>query len=212
MSFVLEYEALWTNIQANIASIRAGLGLPALNGPDGIGTGTIPVGREFDPFQLDAPSIVVVPTGIEFIPAQRGGERDGKLATVFVGGPVLYTMHLEHEAIIWGDPDPAGLNTTYDFSSTLELVREFVGALVRNLGNSPALRMDHAKFEQPEDVRKRGRYFRLPFAIKVPLVDEPFITLPFATQTTTGVTIDATIEEIFPDGSSTIAGVIQAPP
>lgn len=212
MSFRLEYEVVWNDIQSDMGGIRAGLGLPALNGPDGIGTGTIAVGREFEPFQLDAPAIVVVPTGIEFIPARRGGERDGELQTVFNAGPVIYTMWLEHEARIWGDPDPADTDNTYDFSSTLELIREFVGSLQRRLGGKPAVRLDHSVFDQPSDVRKRGRAFILQFAFQVPLIDEPFVILPFATQTTTGVTIDATLKEVFQDGSSTIAGVIAAPP
>lgn len=212
MSFQLEYEAVWNDIQADIATIRAGLSLPALNGPDGAHTGTISVGREFEAYQLDAPAIAVVPTGIEFIPARRGGERDERLETVYVAGPVLFTMWLEHAAYIWGDPDATRTDTSYDFSSTLELVREFCGSLRRRLGNSPALRLDHARFDQPADITKRGRYFVLPFAFQVPLVDEPYITLPFATPTTSGVTIAATLEEIFPDGTSTIAGVITAPP
>jgi len=212
MSFVLEYEAIWSDIQANVASIRTGLGLPALNGPDGVGTGTIPVGREFEPYQLDAPAVVIVPTGIDFIPARRAGENDGRVQDVYIAGRTLWTMWLTHEARIWGDPDPAESDISFDFSSTLELVRELGGALQRRLGGIDAIRLDSARFDQPEDARRRGRALILPFAFQVPLVDEPFITLPFATQTTTGVTIDATIEEIFQDGSSTIAGVIQAPP
>ena len=66
-SFPTQLGTLFGAVQAQIATVRAGLGLPALNGPDGAGTGTIPVGAEYEPYQLAAPSIVIVPVGEDFL-------------------------------------------------------------------------------------------------------------------------------------------------
>lgn len=212
MAFVTDYGAFWKAVETDVRGLRQGLSLPALNGPDGAGTGTIPVGQEFKPYQLDAPSVTVVPTGIEFFPAKRAGERDGTLAGVFTNGRALYLMQVQHEIWMWGDPDPGKQQPGYDFNSCVELLREVVGAMQRAAGGIPSIQLSAARFDQPTDVNRRGRMLVLPVSFWAPIVDEPYILEPFATSTTPGVHIAATLEEVFNDGSSTIAGIINAPP
>lgn len=87
-----------------------------------------------------------------------------------------------------------------------------LGALARNLGNVPNLRIGDARWDQPTDDKRYGRALILPFGFMADISDEPWITAPWATQSTSGVQVSATVIETFPDGTSTTSGVIVAPP
>lgn len=52
----------------------------------------------------------------------------------------------------------------------------------------------------------------VPWSFAVNVADEPWIVLPYSTEAATGVQIHTTVEMAFPDGTTTVAGVIIQPP
>ena len=92
--------------------------------------------------------------------------------------------------MLWGDPDPNFATTSdvlYDFDSTLELRREFIEALYTNAGGVPGFKLDGGRWDQPTNERRSGRMYVLSFSILSSIDSEPYIYLPFATATTSGV-------------------------
>jgi hypothetical protein len=85
-------------------------------------------------------------------------------------------------------------------------------ALAHNLGGPAAIRLYSARWDQPTDMVRRGRLLVVEVGFETPVTQEPYIVLPFSTATTSGVQIHATLEVVFPDGSSSVAGIIIAPP
>lgn len=120
--------------------------------------------------------------------------------------------HLHFDVHLWGDPDPTGQNPLWDFSTTTELYREFVIAWAQNLGNIPNVNIGEGVWRQPTDDKRLGRLLVVPVAWAADISQEPWIVLPYATSTTDGVQVDTTVEMSFPDGSTSVAGVIVAPP
>jgi hypothetical protein len=113
---------------------------------------------------------------------------------------------------LWGDPDLTSVNNLQDFDTTIELYRELLGSFVRVLGNVPNVSIGEARWDQPTHDRRFGRLLIVPVGFYAAITDEPWISLPYATSTTAGVQVNATVVEDFPDGSSTSSGVIVAPP
>jgi hypothetical protein len=131
----------------------------------------------------------------------------------------FYRRVLHFDAHLWGDesPTPSNPPTEYDlwysFNTTVELEREFLGALMRNCGNDPAIYEGlSGKWEQPSNQNRLGRCLILAFTIETPVTDEPWIFLPFAQSTgSSGVQIDVDTVMVFPDGTSTDQGVFIVP-
>ena len=221
-SFPTQLGTLFGAVQAQIASVRAGLGFPALNGPDGAGTGTIPVGAEYEPYQLAAPSIVIVPVGEDFLPKRQTGTnpKGPDLSFVSVPTKAYFSSLLHFRAMLWGDPDPNFATTSdvlYDFDSTLELRREFIEALYTNAGGVPGFKLDGGRWDQPTNERRSGRMYVLSFSILSSIDSEPYIYLPFATATTSGVEMSttfvlATDDTSNPASSEVFATLIAPPP
>jgi hypothetical protein len=92
-------------------------------------------------------------------------------------------------------------------------MREFLGALMRNAGNNPAVFQDlSAEWRQPTDITRLGRLLVLTFPLELPITDEPWITLPFAqVPGGSGVSIDVDTQMVFPDGTSTDQGIFIVP-
>jgi hypothetical protein len=212
VAFPVTFESIVSAVQATVAAYRSTNGLPPLNGPDGVGTGTIPIGAEYLDMQLSPPCIWVVPVSERFGPKDRSGIEDG-----YTQPPPTryYTTRHTLEAWCWGDEDPsfaATGNTAYSFDSTLELRREFVLGLVK-LGDVPELGSLEGRWEQPSNEVRLGRLFVLTFDVKLGLDDDPYVFLPFATDSSSGVQVVTTIQAISPDGTSTEQmGTIIAPP
>jgi len=208
---------LVTPVQTWVAAARATQGLAALNGPDGVGTGTICVGAEYLDFQLSPPGIILVPTSEEIGSDYLGdGATDGTEPTT----PKRYWKGaLTFDAWCWGDEDPNFVttqNTTYSFDSALELRRELCLALA-TLGGIPSVGRLRGRWDQPTNVKRLGRMYVLSSQMWTPIDDldvGPLTVAPFATSTSTGVSIDATVQATSPDGTQTTteATVVAPPP
>lgn len=207
-AFPADYAAFWTAVAAYIAQTRASIGLPALNGPDGAASGSITLGQEFISAQLDGPAIFVVPDGIDFAPGKQSGNPEATIGA--------YTACLSWErctAYLWGDPlsdssavQPYPAKIIGDsFNSTRELARELIIALIALGRGTPTIDIGgmHAKWWQPNNDTRRGRMLKLDFRYMVPVTDLPWISLPYATSTTSGVVVEAAIQAVSPDGSQT---------
>jgi hypothetical protein len=117
------------------------------------------------------------------------------------------------EARIWGDPDPTGQNPLFDFDTSAEIHRELLGGMYTCLGGIPNIRSLDPRWEQSTDDNRLGRLLIAQVAFGSDVSAEPWISLPFATPTATGVQIHETVEAVSPDGSqSTTTGVIVVPP
>jgi len=204
--------ALFTAIFADVAATRFARGLPPLISAH--------LGNEWVSREESPPRIVVVPTSTSYKPMRRMGVQpmQGQLSQV---NPRTFFRRLMHfTAHIWGDESPspqspiAETDLWYSFNSTVELEREFLGALMRNCGNDPAIYEGlSGDWSQPTDLNRLGRLLLLRFTIETPVTDEPWIVLPFASTagSTVGVTIvvDTTVQ--FPDGTSTDQGTFTVP-
>jgi len=106
---------------------------------------------------------------------------------------------------LWGDPDPCGQNPLHDFNSTVELYRELLGAMYRNVGGAPNVRAEQSVWQQPTNDRRLGRLLVLPLAWGADLADEPYTIVPFANPGVPGesVQVDLTVVAVAQDGSST---------
>jgi hypothetical protein len=121
-------------------------------------------------------------------------------------------------AHFWGDetPTPSSPPTEqdlwYSFNSTVELEREFLGALMRNCGNDPAVKLHGGEWVQPTNMQRLGRLLVLSFSIETPVTDEPWTILPYAQSTGgSGVSIQIDPVMLFPDGTSSDQGLIIIP-
>jgi len=212
--FVTDLVALFTPVSAQITTERVGLGLPALICPPHVAgvVGSLMIGQEWLRREHSPPRIVLVPTGARYEHSRRPGVQPISGRVAEVEPKFRFTRWLSFEAHLWGDPDLSGTNGLQDFNACIELERELLTALYDNCGGTPNIRHSDSRIEQPSQDLRFGRLWILPFAIGTPVVDLSNVVLPFATATTAGVQVDTTVQANFPDGSSTEAGVIIAPP
>jgi hypothetical protein len=204
-------------VQANIASYRTAMGLPQITGPDGVNSGTLSIGEEYLKFQLAPPGIIIVPMG-----GHLRNYLDSGVQTSIA--PILpkqyWTDEMAFEAYCWGDEDPAGAppagSQLYSYNSAIELRRELAVALAQ-IGGIPEAQFGRYRWT-PEsgDTNRIGRVLTLEFALWSPVNDTiigPNVIVPFATDSSSGVQVDAAIVATSPDGSSTLqVGTIIAPP
>lgn len=170
---------------ANISASRARQGLPPLNGYDG-NDGQIAVGQERIADEMDAPRIIIVPTGLsDFKNEQRtlsaATQPAGPTLTMRDNQPkVLWSAKLEFTAYIWGDEWPGDTPKPiwWDFNTSLELFRELAMTLYRT-ASGPSVNLGAPVFDQPTDQERRGRWLVAPFSIKVPITDEPYVMLQY---------------------------------
>jgi hypothetical protein len=203
--------ALFTTIFADVQANRFNRGLPPLVSAH--------LGQEWLKAEESPPRIVVVPTTTEYKPMRRIGAQPMRGTIDQVNPRPFFRRLLHFRAHLWGDeqPSPSSPPTEqdlwYSFNSTIELEREFLGALMRNAGNDPAIYAGLAgTWSQPTDLSRLGRSLLLDFSIETPVTDEPWITLPFAQSTGgAGVEIVVDTQMDFADGSSTDQGTFTVP-
>lgn len=191
--FDVDFDEVFGKVSADIASVRQSRGLDPLV-PDG----AVLVGKEHLPVQQRAPRIVIVPMGATYEPARRVGKQVSP-GLVNANPAVFWLQWLKFYAYCWGPdaPQKSAKTTLYGFSTSLELARELMGALARNLGGVPNIRLEPAEFDQPRDIMKSGRLYVLGFAIGTSVTDEPWtIAEP--------VSGDVTVSETSPDGSQNV--------
>lgn len=85
-------------------------------------------------------------------------------------------------------------------------MREFLGSLMRNAGNDPAI-FDGlaAEWRQPTHEARLGRLLVLTFSLELPITDEPWTMFK-----PTSVAVDTIL--VLPDGTSTDGGTFVIPP
>jgi len=213
--YLVDLVQIIASVSADIDQVRANRNLPPLRGaPTGYPAGSIMVGEEWLRHEQSPPRIVLVPTTISLSPARMLGIQAAANSQRVSDLPLrsFYYQRIRFDAHLWGNPDPNGANPLYDFNSTLELYRELVGAFYRQLGGAPSIEHGEARWAQPTQDRRLGRMLIVPIAFFGDLTDEPYTLLPYSTATSGGVQAAITVVENFPDGSSTAAGPIVAPP
>jgi hypothetical protein len=208
-----DYAAIWGAVFSEIATVRAARSLPAA---------TLHLGQEWLQATESPPRIVVVPTTFRYGPSRQLGGAAGPNAyfTQASSNPkAVWRRIVGFDAYCWGDESPSmssppveNPDAWYGFSSATELERELLIALRNNLGGAAAISEMSARWEQSTDMLKLGRLLIVSFAFDTPVTQEPYVILPFASETASGVQVSATMEEVWPDGTSTIAGVIVTPP
>ena len=176
----------WSN---QVAASRSRQGLPPLTDEGG----KIAIGQERLNDEMSAPRIVLVPTGLsEFKNEQRMPL--SPTHTMADNQPkVLWSAWLGFEAHFWGDewPGKTPKPMWWDFNTSLEMFRELASALYRTC-TGPSVRMGAPSFDQPTDQARSGRLLKADFAIKIPILDEPYVMLQYGAHPK--VEIDLTVE------------------
>ena len=205
---------LFSNVQAHVISQRSQQGLTPLV------TGGFLFGQEQLRREHAPPRIVIVPTGAPSYKATSRmpqGLPTGRRSDI---NPKVFLSRLQSfEAHLWGDPTatPSSPMTmadlTSDFDACVELERAFLDGLRIYCGNMPNLHINRSEFRQPTDDVRLGRLLVLDFAIETQVSTLPATVLSYSTTPVPGSSFDvsATVEMQFPDGGSSIAGVIVIP-
>jgi hypothetical protein len=114
---------------------------------------------------------------------------------------------------LWGDDDPTFTNPLLSFNNAIELYRELLGSFYRNLGGAPNVRIGRAEWRNSAADNRSGRLLVVEIGWICDITDEPYYIVPIANPGVPGssVQIDLTVEAIWPDGSSTVAGTLTLP-
>jgi hypothetical protein len=205
-----DFVAMFSAIFGDVASTRLARGLPALV--------SMHLGQEWLRAEESPPRIVVVPTTTEYRAMQQFGTQPMQGLATNINPRPFFLRRLHFRAHFWGDPSPTPGNPPteqdlwYAFSSAIELEREFLGALMRQAGNDPAIHPSHGEWTQPTDMLRLGRLLVLNFSIETPVTDEPYTILQYAQSTGgSGVSILVDVAMSFTDGTSTDQGIITIP-
>lgn len=161
---------------ANVAASRNRQGLAPLTDEGG----RFGVGQEAIFAELDAPRIVLVPTGLSDLKHKQRMPNPPTHTMADNQPKVLWASWLGFNAYLWGDEWPGDTPKPiwWDFNTSLELFRELSMALYRTV-TGPSIRMNGASWEQPTDQARRGRWLVADFAIEFPVCDEPYVMLPY---------------------------------
>jgi hypothetical protein len=143
----------------------------------------IAIGQERCRDEMDAPRIVLVPTGLTGFKSEQRGPANPTLTMADNQPKVLWTARLGFVAHLWGDEWPGNLPKPmwWDFNTTLELARELSMAIYRTCSGAleRSVVMSDMVFEQPTDQTRRGRLGLLSFAVVIPITDEPYVMIPY---------------------------------
>jgi hypothetical protein len=210
---MLDVVAQISAVALDIQSVRHSRGLRPLVCPPGYQTAPILMGQEWLRREHAPPRIVLVPTHLR----NSGGSALGiqPMAGLISERPlkVFWRAIIGFDAHLWGDSDVTAINSLVDFNTTIELYRELLGAMVRVQGGIPNVSIGEARWDQPTDDRRAGRLLVVPIGFYADITDEPYVVVPWATQSTSGLQASITVTETVPDGSSsTSSGFIIAPP
>jgi len=201
--------AIFTTIFADVMSTRASRGLPPLVSAH--------LGQEQLQTEESPPRIVVVPTSTTYEYARIMGSQPPTGLITALNPRIFATRWMHFRAHIWGDesPSPSTPPTEqdlwYSFNTTIELEREFLGALMRNLGNvtnprsGTNVRIGEGRWTQPTNMQRLGRLLVLEFSIGTAVTDEPWTVV-----TPTSIAVDTIA--VFQDGTSTDQGTFVLPP
>lgn len=201
--------AIFQAVFSDVGSVRLARQLPPLV--------SMHLGKEWVKTEEAPPRIVVVPTHNTYEFARIMGAQPPTGLVTAINSRVFATRLMHFEAHLWGNATPAPQSppveqdSWYSFNSTIELEREFLGALMRQLGNmtNPRtglnVRAFDSRWDQPTDMTRLGRMLILPFAIGTAVTDEPWTV-------TTPSTIAVDTKMTFSDGTSSDQGTFILPP
>lgn len=200
--------AIFTTVFSDIATVRLARSLPALVSAH--------LGQEWLQAEESPPRIVVVPTHNTYEYARVVGKQPMTGLVTAINPATIATRIMHFEAHLWGDPSPTPSSPPteqdlwYSFNSTVELERELIQSLSRNLGNvtNPRsglnVRFGDARWVQPTNMDRLGRLLVLSFSVGFPVTYEPWtVTTPST------IAVDATM--VFADGSSSDQGTFFIP-
>ncbi len=180
MAFIQDISQLFSAAYASVVAKRSALSLAPLQ-PAALTN--FQIGPEYLDQEQSPPRIVLVPIDTpSFDFAQQ-------MPTTLAGAQglqkSLYTAVEAFEAHIWGDPDPSAATGYYSFNSTLELRREFIGALYTQLMGGRAPRGSFTPVSGRWLTERRdvgmvntyGRCYILTFQIAMPVLRDPYVAL-----------------------------------
>ena len=200
--------AIFTTLFSDVASVRAARLLPPMV--------SMHLGKEQIATEESPPRIVVVPTHNTYEYARVVGVQPMTGLATAINPPTFCTRWMHFDAHLWGDesPTPASPLTEqdlwYSFNSTIEIEREFLQAIARNLGNisntrsGVNVRLGDSRWVQPSDQMRLGRKLVLSFSVGFPVTYEPFV---MATPTSAAVDM----KMVFLDGTSSDQGTVIVP-
>jgi len=219
-NYLLSMATLFQGVQQQVNLERQLQGLAPLVNP--YGSPGFLFGQEWLQQEHDAPRVVIVPTGGGFVLRARMSQTQavtGKRSDI--NPKVFRTWRQTFEAHLWGDEVPGSALSTpptvaelvSGFDACQELQRELMNGLRIYAGNMPNLEFERSEYRQPTDNVRRGRLLVLHFAVEVPVSTLPAIPLSYSSVPVPGSTfqVAATVEAVFPNGSSSVGGTIIAP-
>jgi len=216
-NYLLSLSSLFAGVQAQVNLERQLQGLAPLQSPNGP---AFMFGQEWLRREHAPPRIVIVPTGGTFVLRSRMSQTQavtGKRSDI--NPKVFRTWRQTFEAHLWGDPTsslsspPTVAELVSGFDACQELQRELMNGLRIYAGNMPNLEFERSEYRQPTDDMRLGRLLVLHFAVEVPVSTLPAIPLSYSSVPVPGSTfqVAATVEAVFPNGSSSVGGTIIAP-
>ncbi len=181
MAFIQDISLIFADAYTAIVAKRSSLSLSPLQ-PSALTN--FQIGPEFLDQEQTAPRIVIVPVDSSFDFAQNTFADTTGTAAQGYQKP-LYTAVETFEAHIWGDPDPANALGYYSFNSTIELRREFIGAMYTQLmgGRAPRGSFTPVSGRWLSDRRETGmantygRVYILTFQIAMPVVRDAYVAI-----------------------------------
>ncbi len=193
MAFIQDISQIFSAAYAAVVVKRAALGLAPMQ-PAALTN--FQIGPEFLDQEQSAPRIVIVPVDTSFDFAQNTFADTTQAAAQTYQKP-LYTAVETFEAHIWGDPDPANVAGYYSFNSTIELRREFIGAMYTQMMGGRAPRGSFTPVsgrwltqrQETGMANTYGRVYILSFQIAMPVVRDAYVAVvPAQTIETTYIT------------------------
>lgn len=200
--------AIFTTLFSDVAAVRVARLLPPLVSAH--------LGKEQVRTEESPPRIVVIPTHNTYEYARVVGKQPMTGLVTAINPPTICTRWMHFDAHFWGDESPTPANPIteqdlwYSFNSTVELEREFIQAIARNLGNigntrsGENVRLGESRWVQPSDQMRLGRELVLSFSVGFPVTYEPW-----GIATPTSAAIDMVM--VFADGSSSDQGTVIVP-
>lgn len=213
--FVTDLAGMFGPVSDQIVLQRSKLGYPALVAPSSTTPGVVGallIGQEWLRHEHSPPRIVLVPVGSSYEAPTRAGIQPYAGAMQDSTQKLRKGRWLLFEAHLWGDPDSTFQNALQDFNACIELERELLTSMSDQFGGTTNIKVTRGEFKQPTDENRAGRVLVLSFGVWTAVVDLPWTFLAYATSTTAGVSVATAVAVTWPDGSSTQAGVIVAPP
>lgn len=182
LPFDFDFDEFFLAAQENVRQSRVYRNQPPL-----IPDQQILVGQEQLSKQLTPPTIVVVPRGVRYR-SMRHIER-----TSFTP-ELLWSAWIQIDAHCWGHEDPDQRSELYSFSTSLELMRQFLVSVQFVTGDVSRIEANGAEWVQDVDINRLGRHLVVSIGIEYSIAVDPPILASFVTGTKTGIQVSVTAD------------------